>query len=191
MTNATRIYEQNDAFLMQLINTNNDYKAFEQLFHRHYSRLCRYVLTLTQSADVAEEIVSDVFLKIWQKRDVLEIKSSVNAYLTTATRNLAIDHLRRVARHRNRVEELAGDYQGDYASPSESVIGSETHDIIEAAIDSMPPQCKLIFRMSRDSGMTYPEIAATLNLSIKTIETHMGRSLKFLRESLRRQAVLA
>ncbi len=191
MANTARFIEITDAALMQCISTHNDYRAFEQLFHRHYGRLCRYVFSVTQSEDISEEIVSDIFLKIWQKRAILDIKSSVNAYLTTASRNLAIDYLRRVKRQRYQSCELVGDFKTDYASPSDRVIGHETHDIIEATIEAMSPQCKLIFKMSREDSMTYSEIAKTLNLSIKTIETHMGRSLKFLRESLRQQAVLA
>ena len=191
MTNSTKSFETTDTVLMQRINTQNDYQAFEQLFHRHYGRLCRYIFTVTQSEDISEEIVSDIFLKIWQKRDVLEIKTSVNAYLTTAARNLAIDHLRRVKRQRYQSCELVGDFKTDYVSPSDRVIGHETHDIIETTIEAMSPQCKLIFRMSRDNSMTYSEIAKALNLSIKTVETHMGRSLKFLCESLRQQSVLA
>lgn len=191
MTSTTRFCESTDTVLIHRINTQNDYPAFEQLFHRHYARLCRYVFTITQSEDISEEIVSDIFLKIWQKRGFLDIKTSVNAYLTTASRNLAIDHLRRVKRQRHQSCELVGDFKTDYVSPSDSVIGHETHDIIETTIEAMSPQCKLIFRMSRDKSMTYSEIAKTLNLSIKTVETHMGRSLKFLRESLRQQAVLA
>lgn len=191
MANVTKICNTTDAMLMECINTQNDYRAFEQLFHRHYGRLCRYVFSVTQSEEIAEEIVSDIFLKIWQKRGILDIKTSVNAYLTTASRNLAIDHLRRVKRQRNQTCELVGDFKTDLVSPSDNVIGHETHDIIETTIESLSPQCKLIFRMSRDNSMTYSEIAKTLNLSIKTVETHMGRSLKFLRESLRQQAVLA
>lgn len=190
MHSSARINRQNDALLIEQVTINNDYKAFQELFHKYYSALCQQAYMLTHSSDIAEEIVSDVFLKVWKNRESLQIKISILAYLMKATRNASIDYLRQVTRQRAYNHDIEGDFTSDYASPSDMIIGDETQKIIERAIEALPPQCKLIFRMSRDSEMTYTEIASKLNLSIKTIETHMGRSLKFLRESLRQQAVL-
>jgi RNA polymerase sigma-70 factor, ECF subfamily len=188
---ASRTATTTDALLLERIAAHNDYRAFEVLFHKYYNNLARYAFSLTQAKDVAEEIANDVFLKIWRNREVLHIKSSVHAYLVTATRNLAIDHLRRTIRRRGRSVELVGDFEAvGHASPIDRYIGIETSDIIEAAIEALPRQGRLIFRMSRDNNMTYTEIAQTLNLSIKTVETHMGRSLKYLREAMKREVVV-
>ncbi|NJN35506.1 MAG: RNA polymerase sigma-70 factor [Saprospiraceae bacterium] len=180
-----------DQLMMQRVTRDNDYRAFEMLFHRYYNQLCRYALTLTQVREAAEEIAADVFLRIWRNRETLVIKSSVHAYLIAAARNQSIDYLRKVIRERGRNEEIDRDFDSEYATPDQVVVGKESDKIIESAIDALPPQGKLIFRMSRDKGMTYVEIADTLGLSIKTVETHMGRSLKFLRSSLREAQVLA
>jgi RNA polymerase sigma-70 factor, ECF subfamily len=188
---ATKMYELTDAHLIQQVTSQSDYTAFEQLFHRHYSSLCRYAYTYLKAHDASEEVVSDVFLKIWKNRDTLQIQSSISAYLVRATRNLAIDHLRYLNRQRRKTYDLVGDFQANDASPSDLIIGSETNKLIEAAIEALTPQAKLIFRLSRDSNMTQADIAQKLNLSVKTVEAHMGRALKSLRESLRRQAVLA
>lgn len=188
---ATKMYELTDAHLIQQVTSQNDYTAFEQLFHRHYSNLCRYAYTYLKAHDASEEVVSDVFLKIWKNRDSLQIQSSISAYLVRATRNLAIDHLRYLNRQRRKTYDLVGDFQANDASPSDLIIGSETNKLIEAAIEALTPQAKLIFRLSRDSNMTQADIAQKLNLSVKTVEAHMGRALKSLRESLRKQAVLA
>ena len=190
-TTATKMYELSDAYLIQQVTNQSDYTAFEQLFHRHYSNLCRYAYTYLKAHDASEEVVSDVFLKIWKNREVLQIQSSISAYLVRATRNLAIDHLRYLNRQRRKTYDLVGDFQANDASPSDLIIGTETNRLIEAAIEALTPQAKLIFRMSRDSNMTQSDIAQKLNLSIKTVEAHMGRALKSLRESLRQQAVLA
>ena len=190
-TTATKMYGLTDAHLIQQVTSQSDYAAFEQLFHRHYSSLCRYAYTYLKAHDAAEEVVSDVFLKIWKNREVLQIQSSISAYLVRATRNLAIDHLRYLNRQRRKTYDLVGDFQANDASPSDLIIGSETNKLIEAAIEALTPQAKLIFRLSRDSNMTQADIAQKLNLSVKTIEAHMSRALKSLRESLRRQAVLA
>jgi RNA polymerase sigma-70 factor, ECF subfamily len=190
-TSATKMYESTDAHLIQLITAQSDYTAFEQLFHRYYGSLCRYAYTYVKAYDEAEEIVSDVFLKIWKNRDVLQIQSSISAYLVRSTRNSSIDRLRYLNRQRRKTYDLVGDFEANYASPSDMVIGEETGKLIEAAVEALTPQAKLIFRMSRDTGMTQADIAIKLNLSIKTVEAHMGRALKSLRESLRQQAVLA
>jgi RNA polymerase sigma-70 factor, ECF subfamily len=190
MTNATRINMNDDNLLMDHISNRNDYYAFQTLFHKYYGTLCNRALSITQSRQMAEEIVSDVFLKIWKNREVLQIKVSVQAYLMKATYNLSIDYIRQATRHRTLTSELNDDFTSDYVSPSDKVIGDEVQYIIESAIDALPPQCKRIFRMSRDAEMTYAEIATSLNLSIKTIETHMGRSLKYLRATLRQQSVM-
>lgn len=191
MTAVGKSHDLDDTTLMWQICAQNDDCAFEQLFHQYYGRLCRYAFRLTRASHTAEEVVSEVFLKYWKSRENLQIQSSVYAYLAKATHNLAIDHLRSMVRQRGRLDELKGDFRGDYASPSDVMIGDETNTIIESAIDALSPQCRLIFRMSRDSGMSYAEIARTLNLSVKTVEVHMGRSLKLLRASLRRKEVYA
>lgn len=191
MTAVGKPHDLNDSTLMWQISAQNDDCAFEQLFHMYYGRLCRYAFRLTRAPHTAEEVVSEVFLKCWKNRESLQIQSSVYAYLARATHNLAIDHLRSMVRQRGRLDELKGDFRGDYASPSDVMIGDETNAIIESAIEALSPQCRLIFRMSRDNGMSYAEIAHTLNLSIKTVEVHMGRSLKVLRASLRRKEVIS
>jgi RNA polymerase sigma-70 factor (ECF subfamily) len=191
MSAAAKILDLTDATLIHRITKQHDNHAFVQLFKKYYAPLCRYAYTLIKANDTAEEIVNDVFLKIWKNKEVLQINTCIQGYLIRATRNLAIDHLRKAQRQRGRAEEIIGDFEAQgYASPIERLIGQETQAIIEATIEAMPKQCKLVFRMSRDKGMTYPEIAQDLNLHIKTIETHMSRSLKILRQALREQAVL-
>jgi len=159
--------------------------SFEQIYHRYYQGLCRYAQRFTHCAHTSEEIVNEVFLKFWKQRDSLMVHTSVYGYLAFSTRNLCIDYLRRKNRKGGWASELSGDFQADYASPSELLIGHETQHLIDRAIDSLSLQCRQIFRMSREANMTYAEIAAAMDLSVKTVEAHMGRSLKLLRERLR------
>jgi RNA polymerase sigma-70 factor (ECF subfamily) len=189
---ATMPLEQDDLALVARITHHSDYHAFEHLFHKHYNSLCRYAYSYVQAREAAEDIVSEVFLKIWKNREALQIKSSVQSYLIFATRNLAIDQLRRLVRQRGYLENLTdAEVRTDDDSPFDIVSRDETSALIEAAIDQLSPQCRLIFRMSRDKGMSYAEIAANLNLSIKTIEAHIGRSLKLLREAMRQEEIFA
>lgn len=157
---------------------------FEQLFHHYYEPLCRFAFSLVDSVEMAEEIVSDVFVKIWKKQENLAIKTSLRAYLFTSVRNQSIDYLRKAVRQRTQPAEICSSFPSNYDSPEERTISSELEVFIEAAIDALPPQGRKIFRLSRDNGMKYHEIADHLHISIKTVETHMGRSLKYLRERL-------
>jgi len=157
---------------------------FEQLFHQYYEPLCRFALSLVDSIEMAEEVVSDVFVKIWKNQENLAIKTSLRAYLFISVRNQSIDYLRKAVRQRTQPAEICSSFPSNYDSPEERTISSELEVFIEAAIDALPPQGRKIFRLSRDNGMKYHEIAAYLHISIKTVETHMGRSLKFLRERL-------
>ncbi len=170
--------------LIQLICLEDDHKAFEHLFNRFYPLLCQQVYSIVSCEHRAEEIVSDVFMKMWNNRHRLHIRSSLKAYLFTAVRNQAIDYLRKQAKHRKIDGELNRAVEAPYGSPEEEVIFEEVHSIVESAIDSLPPQGRHIFRLSRDEGLKYREIACQLNISIKTVETHMRRSLIFLRKEL-------
>lgn len=164
--------------------------SFEALFQEYYTPMCRFAFTLVNSSESAEEIVLDVFLKIWKNRDNLVVKSSLQSYLFTSVRNQSIDYLRKSMRQRTQSEEICPELPSDYNSPEECTISEELELLIEAAIDALPTQGRKIFRLSRDQGMKYHEIAAHLNISIKTVETHMGRSLRCLRERLTAQQVL-
>lgn len=165
-------------------SASDEHRAFEHLFRQYYPELYQCAYALLQKQDLAEEVVHEVFIKYWKHQKEIQIRSSLRAYLQTITRNLAIDRLRSISRNRLKSHALEGDYTTDYAQPHDILIGQETQHLIEAAIEALPPQGKLIFRMSREHEMSYSEIAKLLGLSIKTIEAHMGRSLKCLRKRL-------
>lgn len=173
--------------LLDLIRYEDDDRAFEELFHRYYALLCQRVRSMIDCPHRTEEIVSDVFIKMWNNRRQLAISSSLKAYLFTAVRNQAIDFLRKQARNRTVDGEIRTAVPSNYSSPEEAVIFEEVNDAVEAAIEALPPQGRHIFRLSRDEGLKYREIASLLNISIKTVETHMRRSLIFLRKELRSQ----
>jgi RNA polymerase sigma-70 factor (family 1) len=166
-------------------NFDGDQNDFESLFQRHYQSLCRFAYSLVESEVLAEEIVSDVFVKIWKNRDQLVIKSCIHSYLLTSVRNQSIDYLRKMVRQRTQPEEHCLTLASNYSNPEDCAISDELESLIERAIDSLPRQGRTIFRMSRDQGLKYHEIAELMQISVKTVETHMGRSLKHLREVLK------
>jgi RNA polymerase sigma-70 factor (ECF subfamily) len=166
----------------------NDTSAFNILFEKYYYYLCNLSQKVLKNNELAKEVVSDVFLKIWLQRETLHIHTSIKAFLTTSVRNLSIDYWRKESQHRNILDISGIENNFVIVSSEENIIYYETAYIIEQAIERLPPQGKIIFQMSREEGLKYREIAETLNISIKTVETHMRRNFILLRERVGHQA---
>lgn len=162
----------------------NDEKAFEKLFHRYYGHLCLYASRILQDEVSAEEIVQDFFVKLWEKRKHLTIETSVKSYLYRSVRNLClnlIQHNKTKLQHAKSV--LADATQNQDAEDQFYEI--DLAKKIQESILSLPEKRQKIFRLSREDGLKYREIAEKLNLSIKTVETQMGLAIKTLREKLK------
>lgn len=171
-----------ESLIMRVIE-RDDYCAFELLFKKMYSPLCQFCIKFVKSPEVAEELVSDVFYSIWKNRNRLII-SSPKAYLFTSVRNKAFDHLRKVKKQVHCDLENATNIASDTANSQEILVLHELAACMEQSIARLPKQCKLIYELSRDQGLKYKEIATILQVSVKTVETQMGRALKHLRNSM-------
>ncbi len=171
--------------LLTRVLEHDDYLAFEKLFIFNYNPLRNFCKKIVRVNEVAEELVSEVFLKIWSNRKHINISSSPKSYLYTAVRNISFDHLRREKHSILAGLEEAAMIPCESSDPHRCSEYEELQGRIERAVDRLPRQCKLVFRMSRDHGMKYNEIAEELQLSVKTIETQMGRALKSLRMTLK------
>jgi len=149
--------------------------------------MASFVERFVHSPDVAEELVQDIFFKIWTKRGQLSDIDALKTYLYRAARNQALNFLRRAKLERRWQEErwAEGEPSTTFAADDDAS-GNELATAVQAAIDRLPPRCREIFLLSRDGGLTYAEIARTLGISIKTVETQMGRGLKSLRGALER-----
>ena len=138
---------------------------------------------LTRDRMVGEEIAQDVLLELWRRRDSLVIEESAKAYLVRATRNRALNHLRH-----ERVRKSAEPHLLASATPmpqaNSLAAERELDSAIVNALNELPPRCREVFELSRVHGLKYSEIASTLGISIKTVETQMGRALKTMRERL-------
>jgi RNA polymerase sigma-70 factor (ECF subfamily) len=160
------------------------------VFRTHYAAMCAVVKRIVFAPDVAEELVQDVFFKLWSKREQLAEIDALKTYLYRAARNTALNHLRR-----QKLELAYEEREAAKGEPStteatdDSATAGELTEAVREAIDRLPTRCREIFLMSRDGGLTYAEIAAELGISIKTVETQMGRALKSLRLSLARYRV--
>jgi RNA polymerase sigma-70 factor (ECF subfamily) len=171
-----------DTLIMRVIEAD-DYEAFQVLFHRMYSPLCQFCIRFVRSPEVAEELVSDVFYTIWKNRSRL-IVSSPRAYLYTSVRNKGFDHLRKIKKMVHCDLDKATHLPADVIDSQELLVLQELTDSAEKSIARLPKQCRLVYELSRDQGLKYKEIAAILSVSVKTVETQMGRALKHLRNSI-------
>ena len=159
-----------------------DEPAFEALFRALAPGLCALVTRYVGTRAVAEEIVQDLFLELWTRRAELSIDQSIAAYLFTAARNRALNHRKR----ERRIIDLApserpGDVDPTARGEAELLDALELQD----AIAQLPARCRLIFTLNRHQDLSYTEIASSLGLSVKTVETQMGRALRALRDRLR------
>ena len=157
--------------------------AFEQLFFRYGKAMVFFARRIVKDPDVADNVVQDVFLKIWMHRSTLDPSRNIKTYLYTATRNQAINWLRRREVERRHAHEIRSG-EGSSATPEDEWNRKEMRAAIQDAVKQLPERCRLIFSMNRFDRLTYAEIAEVLDISVKTVETQMGRALKFLRKRL-------
>jgi RNA polymerase sigma-70 factor, ECF subfamily len=171
----------------QLIETlkAGDITAFEMLFRTYYQPLCNYAFTFVQDHDEAEEIVQSTFMQVWEKRKTLEIRTAVKPYLYAMVRNACLNVLKheKVKQQHVAVEMAFG--ERSIESVSRTVMASELESRIYKAMEVLPEQCRLVFKLSRFEELKYAEIAEQLAISIKTVENHMGKALKIMREQLK------
>jgi RNA polymerase sigma-70 factor (ECF subfamily) len=164
-----------------------DSHSLELLFRRLYPRLCAYANKFLNNMDESEEIVQEVFYRIWKNREQLDEKQSVNGYLFTAVKNTCFNTME----HQKVQDQYAALLQTVYKpsgvdfSAHESFVAEELEKDFQRALEHLPPECRKIFEMSRFEGLKYQEIAERLNISIKTVETQMVRALSKIRLDLK------
>ncbi|MBN2613316.1 MAG: RNA polymerase sigma-70 factor [Bacteroidales bacterium] len=159
--------------------------AFEILFRKYYSYLSNYAFKIVENIDTAEEIIQDLFVGLWEKREELVIETSVKSYLFKSAYNRCLLFLRHKS-VTNRYEQYvkAGEELSE-PDVSEELNMKELNDIIDRTLDELPETRRTIFRMSRFEGLKYHEIAKKLSLSVKTIESNMGKALKLFRKNIK------
>jgi RNA polymerase sigma-70 factor (family 1) len=174
---------ETDPSLVVLIRQGNE-RAFEKVYHAYHRIIYTYAMKFTRSVEASEEVTHDIFLKLWQFRENIDTSCSFKNLLFTISKNQLLN----CQRHDKYIASLA------YQHPFESVISrnagedrilaEELQRAFEKAINQLPPQCKLIFNMSRLENKSYDEIARELYISRNTVRLQIIKSLKLLREKL-------
>jgi len=177
--------EQQQEHTISLANQQNEgNEQIEILFKEFYTPLCRYVFKMIRDKDACEDIVQDVFMKVWSNKENLRTDGTAKAYLYRAVYNTALNYI-------EKSKKTVGIEDADISSLMISSISTdsnlefeEVQEKINEALDKLPPRCKSVFLLSRYENMTYTEIAKSLDISIKTVENQMGKALAIMRVAL-------
>lgn len=162
-----------------------DLSAFDRIYRHYAPKLYGFAFNLVKSKIEAEGVVQEVFLKVWKNREQIDLHASFDSYLFTITYNTVISLLRKKASEKKYIDYLQSIQIPSATNPTTADLEwRELQDEVDAIIDQLPTRQQEVYRLSREQGMTYAEIADQLNLSVNTVENHMGRALKFIRSHL-------
>ncbi len=163
----------------------NDQTAYKELFELFYNKLFRLAFIITKSRELSEEIVSDVFIGIWRRRDqVLEI-NNLRLYLYVAVKNTSLNYLAKLTKTGFvYLEELDFEPLQPFSNPEHMLVTKEMNQRLYKAIQSLPPKCRMIFKLVKEDGLSYKEAATLLNLSVGTIDNQLVLAIKKLSKAL-------
>lgn len=162
----------------------SDEAAFERLFKEHFKSLYAYAYTIVKDEVAAEEIVQNVFYKIWDKKKQPEIQTSIKAYLYKAVYHDSLNYLKHLKVRAQYKSQVMHQHKEEGTPASGKLLLKELEEKLRDAMNGLPEQCRTIFQMSRFDGLKYQEIASQLGISVKTVENQMGKALKLLRVKL-------
>jgi RNA polymerase sigma-70 factor (ECF subfamily) len=170
---------------LQLRISKNDQTAYKELFDSYYSKLFRLAFVITKSRELSEEIVSDVFIGIWRRREKIIEISNLRLYLYVSVKNTSLNYLARLTKKGViYLEELEFEPLQPFSNPEELLITKEMNQRLYHAIQSLPPRCRMIFKLVKEDGLSYKEAATVLNLSVGTIDNQLVLAFKKLSKSL-------
>ena len=166
-------------YLQDRIAQNDDAFAYKELFVSFYNPLLRFAITMVKSKEQAEEVVSDVFINIWEKRKRIGSITNLKVYLFIAVKNTALNYLSRQNKNlTDSIDEAGIELKSIYFDPEQLMVTAEMVNRIRDAIEQLPPKCKLIFKLIKEDELKYREVAEILGVSVKTVESQISIALK-------------
>ncbi|MDB4919689.1 RNA polymerase sigma-70 factor [Mucilaginibacter sp.] len=172
--------------LIHQIQFNDDESAFNELYKQHIVKLYQFAYSFLDDREAGEEIVNDVFLRIWIGRKNLNSIRNIQVYLYVAVKNACLNHLRSISSKRVRELKLTEAYYFHLSiDPAQLLISKELQTEVLKAINELPPRCRLIFRMVKEDDLSCNEVATILGLSNKTVFAQLTIALKKLDQALR------
>ena len=177
------IISYSDEELVQEIKANNVF-AFDQLYKKYCKKVYKFGYSILKTVEDSENLVQDVFLSLWENRNKVEKNSSIKSYIFTITYNSAISIIRKRANESKYIEYLQSLQELNEESVNLEMEYEELKNRINKIVQALPPRQKEIYLLHYIEGLKYSEIAERLNISVNTIENHISRALKTIREKL-------
>jgi len=164
--------------------------VFSFIFKTYYSPLCAYAATIIKFPHLAEEVVQEAFIKIWENHQQIQVDLSLRAYLYRCIHNHCLNYIKSLKVSQKRSDEVVKEitYHAGLMTQNfsegllDKLVSEELEQIFDEEINNLPEQCREVFSLSRYNQLTYPEIAEKLNISVNTVKTQMSRALDKLRE---------
>ncbi|MCC3155643.1 RNA polymerase sigma-70 factor [Hymenobacter sp. 15J16-1T3B] len=168
--------------LAELQRTGDGEAFMQALFKGYYRPLGNVIYRVVQDRAVAEDLLQDVFMRVWHNRETLVITTTYKAYLYRAAMNAAL-------RHAERRKRQVGWDEASFVEPArdttaEQLDAQDAEQLVAVALEALPPQCRAVFLMSRQEGLSYQQIAEALDVAPKTVENQMGKALRIMRDKL-------
>lgn len=171
--------------LIRLLNRGEE-AAFNELYKTYIKPVYQKILFIVKEEEVAEELSQDLFVKIWQKRKEIDPEKSFKSFLYTVAHNLVYDYLRKVARDKQLLNRLMVNAVDYYLHTEEAFHARETQKVLTEAIEKLPPQGKQVFTLCKLEGKSYEEVSRLMGITVATVNSHMVKSSRFVKEYLYR-----
>lgn len=175
---------QQDKELIEKVR-NGDKQAFEEMFKRYYKSLCVSALRYIPDEELAEDLVQDMFFRLWEKRENLFITTSLESYLYRSVHNLSINYLNHEKIKRGYKDKVIQGFKNKHYNDDQAYWEFGLEDTIRKSVEMLPEKRRKIFKMSRFEDLKNQEIAQKLNVSVKTVEAQMTQAIRFLRDKLK------
>lgn len=181
--------ESCDAELLQLL-IKGDIKAFDEIYRRYWEPLSKYAYRLTRSSDEVCDIVQDVFVSIWKRRQDLNISGTLKSYLFKCIQNLSLRYIQKNIHHRNYLATLTDFTSGLYPATSRDLECSDIESKLNGVVAKLPGKMQTIFVMSRRQYLSHKEIADQLGIAETTVKKQVGNALKYIRGEVKEMDLL-
>lgn len=176
---------ENTSILQQKIACNDDQQAFQLLFKQYYQGLLQFAASIVKVKEVAEEMVEDIFVKIWNNRAGLNSISNLRVYLYVALRNHCINYVKRnTSRNDVSLDNLDVVCGELVPNPEDLMVVSEMLQMVNRTIHDLPPKCRMVYKLVKEDGLMYKEVAEILSISPRTVENHIALAIKKIAEAL-------
>ena len=165
--------------ILERISRFDDEKALKELFNAYYGKLLGTSKFYVNDHSAAQEVVSDVFIKLWNNRSNIGKIENIRAYLYIATKRQSLNYIRdNSKRNHHCPDDKDINTFVELKSPDKILLSKEFVEVLHTAVQDLPSKCRIVYALVKDDGMKYQEVADTLNISVKTVEMHVGKALK-------------